>query len=82
MPQRDRPAEKMTTGQGSPCPDDGKIRYYTRKQAKAEAARIRGKGHGGQGKLRVYQCGEFWHLTSQAAETVAFYRGCDRGGAS
>ena len=81
MPQRDRPAEKLEHGQGSICPEDGKIRYYTRQQAKAEIARIRGKGRGLGVKLRAYRCGDFWHVTSQSSETVAAYRDYDRGGA-
>lgn len=82
MSQRDRPAEKMSHGQGSLCPDDGKIRYYTRRQAKAEIARICGKGHGLGVKLRAYRCGEFFHITSQGAAAVASYRDYDRGGAA
>ena len=50
------------------CPDCGKKRYATRGDAK-RAAR---QSHGG--RARVCKCGEWWHLTSQDAETAARYR--------
>ncbi len=50
------------------CPSDGKKCYATRSDAKRAARQF----HGGQ--ARVYRCGEWWHLTSQDAETAARYR--------
>lgn len=50
------------------CPDCGKVRYGSRKQAKAVARRM-------SRRQRVYQCGGFWHTTSwDPAGKVIFYR--------
>lgn len=39
------------------CPACGKIRYFTRRGAKAAARRAHPGDHG----LRPYQCGTYWH---------------------
>lgn len=39
------------------CPDCGKRRYQTRKQAKLWARRL----HPGD-RLSPYKCGDYWHL--------------------
>jgi hypothetical protein len=54
---------------GAPCPEDGKIRYYSRR----DALRFGRQAPGGR-KLRAYRCGEFWHLTSQDTTQVTWYR--------
>lgn len=67
--------EKKTAefpGQDAPigtCPDCGKRAYETRPQAERTARRV----YPNQ-TMRVYQCGRWWHLTSQNAETVQWYR--------
>jgi hypothetical protein len=53
------------------CPEDGKIRYYTRKDALRFGRRQpRTAGM----RLRAYRCGEFWHLTSQDTAEITWYR--------
>jgi hypothetical protein len=65
--QRDKPAGKS----GTTCPDDGKLRFYTRKDAMRYASqRTRRPGI----RLRAYRCGQFWHLTSQDTAEVTWYR--------
>ena len=54
------------------CPACGKIRFESRRDAKADAARQAGVG--GPQQLRAYQCGDYWHLTSQDAATRTAYR--------
>jgi hypothetical protein len=49
-------AARLNTGR---CPQCGKNRYPSRAAAR-KAARILSPGR----RLRVYQCGEYWHLTS------------------
>lgn len=39
-----------------PCPDCGKLRYRSRKRAKAAA---RSRSYQG---INAYQCGDFWHF--------------------
>ena len=57
--------------------DCGKVRYFTRKEARREARVIRGT----KGKLRAYECGGgFWHLTSQSAGRAAIWRAYVRPG--
>ena len=70
---RDTPATSRRSRalDGSVCPACGKIRYYTRHGAKTDAARVRGRGGP---KLRPYECGGFWHLTSQPAAALTWYR--------
>ena len=52
----------------------GKIRYYTRKEARQQARKILGSGR--PGHLRAYRCdsGSFWHLTSESTAKVTRYR--------
>ena len=56
--------------------DCGKVRYFTRKEARHEARMfMRGR------KLRAYRCdGGFWHLTSQSAKRAAIWRAYVRPG--
>lgn len=79
--QRDGvPAEALS---GPRCPDDGKVRYISRKAAKKAASQIESQHRGRSGrKLRPYLCGDFWHLTSQATAKVTHYREQDRGAAA
>jgi len=51
------------------CPDCGKIRYPSRREARRFAARLYQDG-----RARAYQCGSFWHLTSQGALAAARHR--------
>ena len=54
----------------APC---GKVRFITRRQAKAAAKRF----HSEPRHMRVYRCPDgtgFFHLTTQDAATVAWYR--------
>jgi hypothetical protein len=52
------------------CPDCGKVRYRTRADARAARRQL-----SGDRPRRVYQCGDYWHLTSQdAAERRRFER--------
>lgn len=55
------------------CPRCGlsKQSFATRRKAKDVARLVEGK------KLRVYQCGPYWHLTSAPAEAVARGRARD-----
>lgn len=39
------------------CPDCGKIRYRSRKHAKAMARRLHPNAH-----LSPYKCGDYWHF--------------------
>lgn len=51
------------------CPWCGKLCYRNREDAKRAARQqIR------LGRLRVYNCGEFWHLTRQTGEESAEHR--------
>jgi hypothetical protein len=49
------------------CPNEGcrKQAYQTRAQADRVARRVYP-----QQTMRVYQCGDWWHMTSQDAETT------------
>ena len=49
----------------------GKVRYFTRKEAKLWARKFLGTH---KGKLRAYRCGCFWHLTSEPTSKVTFWR--------
>ena len=70
--QRDTPAGKRgAVTLGGRCPPPcGKVRYYTRHQARAEARKARGH----TGRLSAYRCGDFWHLTSQTAARKTHFR--------
>lgn len=50
----------------------GKVRYLTRREARHEARS--GFRSARLGKVRVYRCGGFWHLTSVSAGDTAFFR--------
>jgi hypothetical protein len=53
----------------------GKIRYYSRDDAKRAAKAMKGKGRYPGHPLRPYRCpGGFWHLTSNPTSTVTWYR--------
>jgi hypothetical protein len=51
----------------------GKIRYTSKAAAKAAARQMRGRGKGGN-RMRAYQCGGFWHLTSQSTTATTHFR--------
>ena len=51
------------------CPACGKVRYYTRKAARAARRTIPGSH-----ARRVYACGEFFHLTSATAAQARQWR--------
>lgn len=53
----------------SKCAECGKDRFSTRKYAK-RVARARFPGQ----LMRVYKCGNYWHLTSVSARDVSFQR--------
>lgn len=55
--------------------DCGKIRYYTRRQAKRVARQIPGTR-----RLRAYACGGFWHLTSESTGRTTMWRAWERPG--
>lgn len=57
------------------CEVCGKFRYRTKKGAKQAAAQI----FPGQ-LMRVYDCGPWWHITSQPTEVVTRHR--DRAAAA
>jgi hypothetical protein len=54
---------------GAICPACGKRGYASRQAAKQGAVRI----YPGA-RMRVYQCGSLWHLTSADAVSAAEYR--------
>jgi hypothetical protein len=57
---------------GVRCADCGKMRYLSRRLARGEAQRLRGRGYG---KMFPYRaCQGFWHLTSQERVKAAWYR--------
>ncbi len=56
----------------SHCPDCGKLRYLSRKNAKIAAAHNRGKGKGAV--WRAYKCGDFWHLTTESTSRITYFR--------
>jgi hypothetical protein len=59
---------------GGTCPDCGKTRFYSRREARQAANRL-------SKRARVYQCGEYWHWTSwQPAGRTTFYRERERPG--
>jgi ssDNA-binding Zn-finger/Zn-ribbon topoisomerase 1 len=64
----------------SRCPECGKIRYQSRKDAR-QAQRTRAAIHGPTGKMRAYKCGNFWHLTSRPADWITGYRESHAGSA-
>lgn len=55
----------------TPCACD-KRRYYTRREARRVAREIRGRGV--SVKMRAYECGGFWHLTSASARETVYLR--------
>ena len=58
------------------CPDCGKVRYLSRRDARRAVARMKGNG----GKARhAYRCGDYWHLTSRPAVVVTAYRDYNAG---
>jgi hypothetical protein len=80
MPKRNRSSSpKPSAGEKAPrrtefmpaatCPDCGKRAYASKQEAKRGAARI----YPGV-RMRFYQCGQWWHMTSQGAATTARYR--------
>ena len=69
----------LKPGEGT-CPDCGKIKYGSRKKAKAAARRM--SMNGVSRVMRAYRCGDWWHLTSQSAERAAAWREYDSGAAS
>lgn len=52
------------------CPECGKMRYTSKGQAKRAGRQTPRR----RGKLRVYRCGAYWHLTSQATAKVTMHR--------
>ena len=67
MTRRDQPAE----GTRFTCAACGKYSYLSRRDA-TRAARQRPRRPGS--KLRPYQCGAYWHLTSQPTGTLTGWR--------
>ena len=61
-----RHTESMFT---ATCPGCGKRAYASKQEAKRGSARI----YPGV-RMRFYQCGPWWHMTSQDAATTAQYR--------
>jgi len=55
------------------CPDCGKVRYASRREARQAAQGLRWHG-GNRKRARTYRCGNYWHLTTQDAEKAAWYR--------
>lgn len=55
------------------CPDCGKVRYWSRTAARKERRSIPGSS-----ARRVYQCGDFWHLSSEDAKEAARRRAFER----
>ena len=49
----------------------GKVRYESRRLARLSAREIRGRGGA---KMRAYECGGFWHLTSQSTARTTWFR--------
>lgn len=49
--------ERLKKQVGSPCPDCGKLRYLSRRHARARARVIKDGTH-----MNAYRCGDFWHL--------------------
>jgi hypothetical protein len=64
-PSRDYPAVK--------CPECGKKAYKTRRAAERDARRIFPGA-----TMRVYLCGQWWHLTTADARTAEALRDRDR----
>jgi ribosomal protein L32 len=59
----------------SACPDCGKVRYPSRRAAKQVAMRVYQDR-----RMRAYQCGGFFHLTSGTAAAAAWHRESAAGG--
>lgn len=55
------------------CPVCGKKRYSSRQAAKRDARRL----FPGD-RMRVYQCGTSWHITSQTTQQVTEWRAYER----
>jgi hypothetical protein len=55
------------------CPEDGKIRYGSRKQALA-SNRYWSSQPGRTVRLRAYRCGRWWHTTSWSAAKMAAWK--------
>lgn len=53
------------------CPDCGKLAYLTRTVAKRAIRQFRRRG---VLLTRVYQCGDWWHVTSQDTATTTAHR--------
>jgi len=53
------------------CPDCGKRRYRSRRDAKQEARQMLARGIV---VTRAYRCGDYWHLTSQDTGTTTRQR--------
>jgi hypothetical protein len=50
------------------CPDCGKQRYETKRDAKAHSRRIKGRR---SGRLHPYKCGGYWHFGHMPARVTA-----------
>jgi hypothetical protein len=55
----------------STCPVCGKLRYYTRRDARQAAQHLAANGYG---RMYPYKCNGFFHLTSANAKRRAWYR--------
>ena len=64
-------AARNRTGYHGDCPDCGKRRYGTRKDAKGIAR----KAHAGENMIE-YRCGDYWHLSHAPHHVVR--RGIER----
>jgi hypothetical protein len=51
------PGQREKAQWGSTCPDCGKVRYLSRRHARARARVIKDGTH-----MNAYRCGDFWHL--------------------
>jgi hypothetical protein len=56
------------------CPDCGKRRYASKRAARTFARTV----YPGS-RMRVYPCGDFWHVTSQDADQTTAWRDWVRG---
>lgn len=72
MPKRNRSKPRPNALEAKAlavCAACGKKNYASKQDAKRGAARI----HPGI-RMRFYQCGPWWHMTSQNSDVTAWYR--------
>ena len=59
---------------GTRCPACGKLRFESRKTAKAWIRRLQGEGDAHSATMHIYRCGSFFHITSLPESRVTWYR--------